>query len=49
MSYSKVNKNGFPELGNYQLCYNIVREADLLASYNIDRCIIYQMIKNIIL
>jgi hypothetical protein len=43
MSYSKTKKNGFPELNNYQLAYNIVREADLLSAYDIDRCIIYGM------
>ena len=45
MSYSKVKKNGFPDLGNYQTEYNIVREADLLAAYDIDRAIIYNMTK----
>ena len=43
MSYSKVKKNGYPDLGEYQLAYHIVREADLLTSYDIDRCIIYSM------
>ena len=43
MSYSKVKKNGFPELGDYQTEYNIVREADLLAAYDIDRAIIYRI------
>jgi hypothetical protein len=43
MSYSKVMKNGYPQLGDYQLAYHIVREADLLSAYDIDRCIIYQM------
>jgi HD superfamily phosphodiesterase len=43
MSYSKVKKYGYPELGDYQLAYHIVREADLLAAYDLDRCIIYQM------
>ena len=43
MSYSKVKKNGFPDLKEYQLSYHIVREADLLTSYDIDRCIIYGM------
>jgi len=43
MSYSKVKANGYPELGDYQLAYNIVREADLLAAYDIDRCIMYKM------
>jgi HD superfamily phosphodiesterase len=41
MSYSKVKLNGFPDLGEYQVAYNIVRESDLLSSYDIDRCIIY--------
>jgi HD superfamily phosphodiesterase len=43
MSYSTVKKNGFPNLGPYQLAYNIVREADLLSSYDFDRCIMYKM------
>jgi len=43
MSYSKVKINGYPNLGEYQLAYHIVREADLLAGYDIDRCIIYSM------
>jgi len=43
MSYSKVKLNGFPDLGEYQLAYHIVREADLLAAYDIDRCIMYTM------
>jgi hypothetical protein len=45
MSYSKVKINGYPNLGNYTLAYHIVREADLLAAYDIDRCIIYTMYK----
>jgi hypothetical protein len=43
MSYSKVKANGYPKLGEYQLAYNIVREADLLTAYDIDRCIMYAM------
>ena len=43
MSYSKVKKNGYPDLGKYQLAYHIVREADLLSGYDVDRCLIYQM------
>ena len=43
MSYSTVKKNGFPLFGEYQLAYHIVREADLLAAYDIDRCIMYSM------
>ena len=46
MSYSTIKKNGYPQLNEYQLAYNIVREADLLASYDFDRCIMYQMLKN---
>jgi len=43
MSYSKVKINGYPDLGEYQLAYHIVREADLLAAYDIDRCIMFTM------
>jgi len=46
MSYSKVKANGYPEMGEYQLAYHIVREADLLAAYDIDRCIMYDMYRN---
>ena len=46
MSYSTIKKNGFPSLGAYQDIYNCVREADLLASYDFDRCILYDMYKN---
>lgn len=45
MSYSTVKKNGYPDLGEYQLAYHIVREADLLAAYELERCIIYKMMK----
>jgi hypothetical protein len=44
MSYSKVKKQGFPELDpKYMLPYHIVREADLLCAYDFERCIMYQM------
>jgi len=43
MSYSYVKKYGFPDLKEYQLAYHIVREADLLAAYDINRSIIYDM------
>ena len=46
MSYSKVKANGYPKLGEYQLAYHIVREADLLAAYDIDRCIMYTMYRD---
>jgi len=45
MSYSTVKKNGYPDLGNYQLAYHIVREADLLTAYDFDRSVIYHMYK----
>jgi len=45
MSYSTVKKNGYPDLGSYQMAYHVVREADLLASYDFDRSIIYHMNK----
>lgn len=46
MSYSKVKSNGFPtNLNEYNQAYHIVREADLLASYDIDRSIMYAMYK----
>ena len=44
MSYSKVKKDGFPNLGENQKLYHIVREADLLAGYDIERCIVYGII-----
>lgn len=44
MSYSKVKKNGFPDLGIYQQAYHIVRESDLLCGYDFDRCLIYGLI-----
>jgi hypothetical protein len=43
ISYSKVRKSGYPDLGEYQMAYHIVREADLLSAYDIDRCIMYRM------
>ena len=46
MSYSKVKVNGYPKLGEYQLAYHIVREADLLAAYDIDRCVMYSIHKD---
>jgi len=41
MSYSKVKKNGFPILDNFEKEYHIVREADLLTGYNLERCIVF--------
>lgn len=43
MSYSKVKKQGYPIIPKYQDAYHIVRQADLLAAYDIDRAIIYGM------
>ena len=45
MSYSTVKKNGYPDLGDYQMAYHVVREADLLSSYDFDRSMIYHMNK----
>jgi hypothetical protein len=46
MSYSTVKQKGYPDLKDYNLAYHIVREADLLAAYDVERCIIFQMIHN---
>ena len=43
MSYSKVKRDGFPNLGEYQPSYHIVRESDLLAAYDFDRAMVYYM------
>jgi len=43
MSYSKVKKNGFPDVNEFQTAYHIVRESDLLTAYDIDRCIVFNM------
>lgn len=45
MSYSTVKKYGLPNLGKYQLAYHIVREADLLSAYDLDRCIVYGIMR----
>jgi hypothetical protein len=45
MSYSKVKSQGFPDLGELQPAYNIVREADLLSAYDFDRCMSYRLTK----
>ena len=43
MSYSKVKANGYPELGEYQAAYHIVRESDLLAAYDFERSLMFHM------
>jgi hypothetical protein len=43
MSYSKVKKDGFPDLGVWDDTYHCVREADLLCAYDFDRSMIYHM------
>jgi hypothetical protein len=48
MSYSKVKKNGYPDVftnPNDLFIYHIVREGDLLASYDFERCMIYGIYK----
>lgn len=46
MSYSTVKQKGYPDLKSYNLAYHIVREADLLAAYDVERCLIFQMVHN---
>jgi HD superfamily phosphodiesterase len=43
MSYSKMKTIGFPDMGEYQTAFNVVREADLLDAYDFDRSMIYHM------
>lgn len=44
MSYSTVKKRGFPQhLGELRLAFHVVREADLLAAYDMDRCVVFGM------
>ena len=45
MSYSKVKEYGYPDLGENMDIYHIVRQADILAAYDFERCIIYGMMK----
>jgi len=46
MSYSYVKRHGYPHLEQYQMAYHIVREADLLAGYDVNRGVIYDMYVN---
>lgn len=46
MSYSKVIKYGYPDFrgdNSLEFCYHIVRNSDLLGSYDPERCIGYQI------
>jgi hypothetical protein len=46
MSYSKVIKYGYPDFKmdkRLEFCYHIVRNSDLLGSYEPERCIGYQI------
>jgi hypothetical protein len=45
LSYSYIKKHGYPDMGLCQMAYDIVGEADRLASYDFERCIIYQMMR----
>lgn len=47
MSYSHVKVHGYPELGKYQMAYHVVREADLLSAYDINRAIMYEIYSNL--
>ena len=46
MSYSKIRVKGEPNHGENQAAFQIVRESDLLTSYDVDRCVMYDMLKN---
>jgi len=48
MSYSTVKKYWFPYIPNpsQEMAFHIVREADLLASYDFDRAMIFHIIIN---
>ena len=46
MSYSKIQANGMPYMGEYRTAFNVVREADLLDAYDFDRSMIYHMHHN---
>jgi hypothetical protein len=46
MSYSKVIKYGYPDFKNnpeLEYCYHVVRNSDLLCSYDPERCIKYHI------
>jgi hypothetical protein len=46
MSYSKVIKYGYPSFNldnSLEYCYHVVRNSDLLGSYDPERCIQYQI------
>ena len=45
LSYSVYKFEGSPILGVYQQAYNIVKEADLLTTYDFDKSIVYNMNK----
>jgi hypothetical protein len=46
MSYSKLKmkmqNEGYPDHGPWQRVYHVVRHADLLDSYSVKRCVLYQ-------
>jgi len=44
MSFSKCRQVGYPKnLGTYTVAFHVVREADLLAAYDIDRAMLYHL------
>jgi hypothetical protein len=48
MSYSWIQQHGFPELAEpYMRAYHVVREADLLCSYDVDRSVLFHLSKAI--
>jgi hypothetical protein len=47
ISYSYIINNGYPDMGRFQKIYDIVGDADRLASFDFERSIVYQMmVKN---
>jgi HD superfamily phosphodiesterase len=46
MSYHKIKENGFPDLGDYQQAFHVVREADLLTAYDFNRMLLYGVYQN---
>ena len=45
MSYSRIKEKGFPDLKENMDIFHIVRQADVLAAYDFERCMIYGMMK----
>lgn len=50
MSYSKIKKNGYPfnenDTQEFIKMFHIVREADLMCAYEVERCVIFDVFSN---